>query len=301
VEYLVAVVTALGGLACRGELLDRGFRDGQLAAGVRSGAILRVRRGHFAVPGAPLDARVAVRLGGRVGCLSALRSYGLWGGFRDDATHITLPRNAARLRWRVDDDGGLRADRYPARACVVHWRDVPVRRRSPRASSWRVSLREALAEVASCAPRADVRAAFESSIEAGVLRLPEAQTLLDAVWSGERALMTLRGGSGSGAESHLVEILLGLGAAFVQQAEFAGVGRVDALVEQRLVIEVDGYRYHSAEAQFEADRRRDAQLLALGYPVLRLSARTVIEQPELAARLISEALATVRRGRLPRR
>jgi len=294
-------ITALGGIACRSELLDRGFRDVQFAAAVRGGAILRIRRGYFATPAAPLDGRVAVRLGGRVGCLSALRSYGLWGGFRDEATHITLPRNASRLRWRSDDDGGMRADRYPARPCRVHWRDRPVLRRPSRASSWRVELHEALSDAAGCAPRADVRAAFESAVAAGALRLSTAQTLLDASWSRERAPMTLLAGSGSGAESHLVEILLALRVAFVQQVEFAGVARVDALVERCLVIEVDGYRYHAAEPQFEADRRRDARLLALGYPVLRLPARTVVEQPELATRLIVEALATVRRARLPRR
>ncbi len=54
------------------------------------------------------------------------------------------------------------------------------------------------------------------------------------------------------------------------------VGRVDFLIGDRLVIEVDGRGFHDSDSSFESDRRRDAALSALGYRVLRFSYRQVL-------------------------
>lgn len=51
------------------------------------------------------------------------------------------------------------------------------------------------------------------------------------------------------------------------------VGRVDLLIGDRLVLELDGREWH---ADFEADRARDRRLLALGYLVVRASYRQVL-------------------------
>jgi very-short-patch-repair endonuclease len=68
---------------------------------------------------------------------------------------------------------------------------------------------------------------------------------------------------------------------------------VDAVWDrERLVVEVDGYRYHRTRAKFERDRRKDAQLLAVGYRVLRVTWRQLTREHEtviatLAATLVS--------------
>jgi very-short-patch-repair endonuclease len=59
----------------------------------------------------------------------------------------------------------------------------------------------------------------------------------------------------------------------------------------RLVVEVDGYAFHSSRAAFERDRRRDAELQARGYRVLRLSWRQLTAEPEASAALLAQALA----------
>jgi len=41
--------------------------------------------------------------------------------------------------------------------------------------------------------------------------------------------------------------------------------------EARLVVEVDGYRFHGASEAFERDRERDARLLSAGFRVLRVT------------------------------
>lgn len=51
-------------------------------------------------------------------------------------------------------------------------------------------------------------------------------------------------------------------------------------VEQKLVVETDGYKSHRGQEAFESDRARDLRLRMLGYEVLRLSHRQVFDEPE---------------------
>jgi very-short-patch-repair endonuclease len=49
---------------------------------------------------------------------------------------------------------------------------------------------------------------------------------------------------------------------------------------QKLVVEVDGFAFHSTRQAFERDRRRDAHLQAAGYRVIRFSYVQILEQPD---------------------
>ena len=56
--------------------------------------------------------------------------------------------------------------------------------------------------------------------------------------------------------------------------------------EQRLIVEVDGFAYHSTRQAFERDRARDAALQAAGYRVIRVTWRQIVDEPHaLVARL----------------
>ena len=48
---------------------------------------------------------------------------------------------------------------------------------------------------------------------------------------------------------------------------------------QRLVVEVDGWRYHGNRWAFERDRRKDAALQAAGYRVVRVTWRRLTQEP----------------------
>jgi very-short-patch-repair endonuclease len=50
--------------------------------------------------------------------------------------------------------------------------------------------------------------------------------------------------------------------------------------EQRRVVEVDGYAYHSARGAFERDRRKDVDLELAGFPVTRFTHDQVIYYPD---------------------
>ena len=60
---------------------------------------------------------------------------------------------------------------------------------------------------------------------------------------------------------------------------------------QKLVVEVDGFAYHSSKSAFERDRRRDAIFRAAGWDVIRISAKQVVEDALAVIALIAAALA----------
>jgi len=103
----------------------------------------------------------------------------------------------------------------------------------------------------------------------------------------------------SEAERRLIELIRA--ARLPEPRANARVGRyeVDLLwPEQRLVVEVDGYAFHSTRAAFERDRRRDADLQAAGYRVIRVTWRQIAEEPEAVVATL--ALAYGQRSRGPR-
>jgi very-short-patch-repair endonuclease len=57
--------------------------------------------------------------------------------------------------------------------------------------------------------------------------------------------------------------------------------------DRRLVVELDGYRFHGHRLAFERDRVRDAELQLLGYAVLRFTWRQLRDEPALVARFLT--------------
>jgi very-short-patch-repair endonuclease len=67
--------------------------------------------------------------------------------------------------------------------------------------------------------------------------------------------------------------------------------------EHGLVVEVDGYAFHSGRAAFERDRLRDADLAAIGLRVVRTSWRRLTREPEAVLVAVAQALASYTRPR----
>ena len=59
---------------------------------------------------------------------------------------------------------------------------------------------------------------------------------------------------------------------------------------QRLIVEVDGFAFHSTRAAFERDRVRDADLLKAGYRVIRITWRRLTTQREAVIATLAAAL-----------
>lgn len=70
-----------------------------------------------------------------------------------------------------------------------------------------------------------------------------------------------------------------------------GAVQVDLLwPEQKLIVEVDGHRFHGGRRAFEEDRERDQRLTLAGYRVVRFTWRQITREPEMVGRRIAELL-----------
>ncbi|MFZ0041498.1 MAG: DUF559 domain-containing protein [Solirubrobacteraceae bacterium] len=65
---------------------------------------------------------------------------------------------------------------------------------------------------------------------------------------------------------------------------------------EKLVVEVDGHRFHGHRAAFERDRKRDQVLTAAGYRVIRVTWRQLEHEPVAVAVRIAQALAQPQPG-----
>jgi very-short-patch-repair endonuclease len=61
---------------------------------------------------------------------------------------------------------------------------------------------------------------------------------------------------------------------------------------ERLIVEVDSREFHLNGRAFEADRLKDAELVAAGYRVIRVTYRQLKQDPAGVAKRIRRALAT---------
>jgi very-short-patch-repair endonuclease len=64
--------------------------------------------------------------------------------------------------------------------------------------------------------------------------------------------------------------------------------------EARLIVEIDSRTFHLTKRAFEEDRRRDADLLLMGWRVLRVTERRLYEEPGAIGALIASALRASR-------
>ena len=87
------------------------------------------------------------------------------------------------------------------------------------------------------------------------------------------------------------------------QVALAGFGRYDGMIDGCVLFEVDGRGFHSGSAEFFADRDRTLVAQVFGIPVVRPSARHVLEDwptvLEAVTRTVEDAKVVRRSRRLP--
>lgn len=269
---LQQTVFDFGSVATRRELIAEGYTGRQLGYAVAIGMLLRVRKGWYATPDADPALLTAIRVGGRLGCVSAAEVYG-WATAEGHTVHISLAENASRLRhsetWAVQPP----ANEIPG--VTLHWHS-PVRR--PNRQRLLTSRYETALQIASCQDPDFAVAAFDSFVHTD----PRGSADIEE-WLGDvapRFLETLPRRE-AGCHSFLETIgrirLERSGLTGRHQVDVDGVGRVDLLIDDWLVIEWDGREFHDRPDAHEQDRWRDAMLTARGYRVLRFSYRMVMD------------------------
>jgi very-short-patch-repair endonuclease len=117
-----------------------------------------------------------------------------------------------------------------------------------------------------------------------------------------RSVLELDGGPAltrSEAEARLLSLVRAARLPIPEANVAVGRYEVDFLWRaERVIVEVDGYAFHSSRAAFERDRRRSADLQAAGFHVLRLTWRQIVEEREALVAQIAFALtaSSVRQG-----
>lgn len=245
-------------------LRDGGLTPRQIARHVASGRLTRLRRGVYSEADADPVVTSAVSAGGRLTCVSALARGGAWTMPFSD-THVRVAsgvsvarRPGQRLHWtheRLDD---------------TRWIDDPL---------------TSLALAVECL---DLRAAvvlIDSVVNRRILDADVVVRLLVATPRGRRLLKLHDGSAESGIETLARLALRSRNLRVRTQVPIAGIGRVDLLIGDRLILELDGREWHS---DFERDRARDRALAARGYLVIRASYRQVMtEWPLVEAQILT--------------
>ncbi|MFF2052807.1 DUF559 domain-containing protein [Leifsonia sp. NPDC058194] len=247
-----------------------GAADRSIRRALANGRLIRPRRGVYARPDLPPTAIAALRIGGRISCVTAARSYGLWGGV-DGRLHVTLPSHAGRA----------------GEADVRHWDAI-----EPDSELWRVSIADCLRSTVRCADEETAVAVLDTALSSGAVT----PARLDRIFAAEPARCravagAARPGSDSGVESILRQRLVARGHLVEQQIAVPGVGRVDFRIGGVLHVEVDGYAYHSDRAAFERDRLRDTALELQGLRRLRFTARHVLDDVDAVVATIEGVVA----------
>jgi very-short-patch-repair endonuclease len=255
-------VARMGNVAERRQIIAAGFSPRAIASALRSAEITRIRRAWFATVAASAEQRAAVRIGGRLGGPSALPYHGIWRP-PGRSLHVSLAPNASRLRNVEIGDAIVRHWSDPGSAVVT----------SP---AWRVDLVTAVRQTLDIVEADIAVAVLDSALHTGSLSLAEAGALCATSPPRLRhigALLDSR--AESGIESLVRVRLVQAGVGAEPQVVIPDVGRVDLLVGDRLVVEVDGREFHGHD-RFEQDRARDLELAARGLRAVRLSYRQVV-------------------------
>lgn len=272
----------------RAELRAQGMSARAITAAVRAGRLVRARRDNYLAAEAPRQLIDAVRVGGRLGCLSLLSILGVF-VFDASVLHIHMERGDSRMRW--PHATGIDVPEERRSRFVLHWHRLvePALRGS-------VGIVDALVHAVRCQQPKHAIATLDSALNRGSLALGDLDRVFSALPRRFRALRGLLDSrAGSGPESLVRLLARRLGCSVDLQVAFAGVGFVDLVVDGWLVIECDSKAHHGSWEQQLKDYRRDLELARQGYCVLRLTAEDILyREHEVFAAL----RGLVRRGRV---
>jgi len=262
-------VRGAGGIVRVRRLRERGWSERSVRAAVDLQRLQRPRKGWVAVPDADPHLLAAARAGVVVSCVTQAERLGLWVLDRSQRPHVAAPPRS----------GGVRAAR-----AHVHWAE-PIVPRHPDALVDEIE--NVLALVAQCLAFEEALIVWESALDKKLVRLEELHRL---PFHGAARRLRERASpySGSGLETIFVSRLGWLGVPIVPQVWIAG-HRVDFLIGARLVIQIDGATH--VGAQRTSDIAHDAELMLLGYHVIRVGYSQVVHRWHEVQALIMRAVA----------
>lgn len=231
------------------ELHRGGLNAWQIRREVITGSLVALRHGWYATQTADPDVVSAVRAGGVLGCVSALRKHGLW-----------VPPGYRRVHTRPTRHGRLTTRQAcrafgPVPAALTAVDPVPM----------------ALLCAARCMTAEHWIATCDSVLNTAELSTAELACEMGGPPRQVVAMMErCDRRSQSGTESIARIRLRAHGFKVVVQPQISGVGRVDLRIG-RLLLECDSVTHHTSVENYHNDRRRDRRALVDGWLTMRIT------------------------------
>lgn len=261
------VLRSLGGITRTRTLEQRGIKEHTRSRLVADGVLERVGRSWLALPGTDPELRAAAAAGTVLTCITQARRLGLW-QVSERVPHLAMRTNGRR---RID-------------RAHLHWASPAV----PRHPDSLVDpIENVLVLVAQCQPYEAALAIWESALRRTAVA-KEALERLALPPAARRLCAEASAWSDSGLESPVIPRLRWLRLPIRQQIWIAG-HRVDFLIGERLVLQVDGGTH--VGPQREEDIRHDAELTLLGYHVIRVGHGQVTQRWHEVQDLVMRAVA----------
>ena len=261
----------------RSDLVHRGLTGRLIAESVARGELQHVRRDRYALPSTHRDIVEAVRIGGRVSCLSLLALLGVF-VFRCRELHVLVTPGSSRLR--VARDGKV----------VLHWKALT----SVRESLHAAPLIDAVAHSVLCQAPREALATLDSVLHHGLLTRDDLVTMFAALPARFRPLLALVDPSaGSGSETFMRLLLRTMGVAYETQVYLEGVGYVDFVVDGWLIIECDSKEFHEGWEKQMQDRERDIAAARLGFVTVRPLAKDIFGDQASVRQALEQVIAAL--------
>ena len=228
-----------------------------------------IRKGWIRVGNAPADQVLAVKRGGVLSCVSALKRHGVW---VPEGIDLHVRGN----QWATRNRKGPFCRRFgrpePEYGAMD---DVPT----------------ALTYAARCLDAEGFVVVCDSILHLRLMTFDEIEYLFRAAPGClQRLLSMLDARAESGPESMIRFRLRNKHVKLDIQVQIDGVGRVDILVGEWLIIEIDGYEYHGGKPMFTRDRIRFADAHLRGYTPLAFSYEQVVFDRAATNRRIMTAI-----------
>lgn len=272
-----SIVRQLGGIASTASLAAAGLSDYRVRSAVRAGVVVRVRNGWVTTLSATEPRVQAVRAGGLLTGISALRELGAWVLDPPPCVHIAVPAHASGRRARPDQ--------------LLHWENPTAPPSRPGVAALgdalvRLALDESLDVAVPCFDWALFTARLDRvDFERILLRLPP-------------SLRTIRAHIDRNSQSLLESIarvrLHARGWQVRSQVRVGVDSAIDLVVEDHVALELDGRAFH--ESTFETDRRKDLAITMEGRHAIRVSMTMLRDSWGDVEAAIGCALAARRHG-----
>ncbi|OBA30853.1 type IV toxin-antitoxin system AbiEi family antitoxin domain-containing protein [Gordonia sp. 852002-51296_SCH5728562-b] len=273
-------------------LLRDGMSPRDVRRAVEEGQLQRLRHGWMAADGADPLVVEAVRAGGCLTCVAALKLHGFWIPPRVKALHVRGTASAHRRHprrfcrqygghMRVDAavDEPVTALRHALR-CLTDEQTIVVTD-SMLHCRYRDDAGTLEAAGTLTCSSGGAGKSGDDEMESGLI-VPTVEQIRSAFDGAPKSVRRLLDEcdpkAASGIESITRVRIRRKGVRLTTQAHIPGVGHVDMLIGDRLVVEVDGYAFHSEKESFQEDRRRNQVQAAGNYVYMPFTYDDVIDR-----------------------